>query len=164
MSTPLPPEGTERSLRGVPPSKTPEARRVRRFTTDPRYGPKLNQLPKGEQRRLLDLVTVNRGRQARQETLTAYQTRREARNARARELRRTNAESKAWSNLYSQLPEGRRSLQQKYLGHMEYRHLHFAQKATSDELRNRARAQTAEEAPNDFVTIDGVEVNVFWYR
>ena len=155
MSTPNPPEGTRRS---VPPSKTPAARRLRRFTSDPRYSAKLKQLPRGEQRRILDLVAGNQGKRARQETLTAYDQRREARNARARQLRRDKAETAAINNLTKRLPEARSTSLRRGMEHMSYKDLRFARDATREELQEAARSGRRT------ITIDGEEINLFWYH
>lgn len=158
MSSPNTPGGTDRSLSGISPSKTPEARRLRRFTTDPRYGPKLKHLPQREQRRILDLVTGNRGRQARQELLTADTARKEARNARERRARRSKAENSAISNLTKRLPEARRSSLERHMEQMTYRDLKFAREATREELQEAARSGKRT------ITINGEEVNLFWYH
>lgn len=157
MTSANPPEGTERSQPRVSPSKTPEARRLKRFTSDPRYGPKLKQLPQREQRRLRALVTGNQGRQARQETLTAYQTHREARNARDRQRRLDKSVDTALNNISRQLPEARADRMRGHFAAMSWQERRFAQTATREELRERAR-----NGPKT-ITIDGVEYNPFWY-
>jgi len=153
MSSSIPPGGTGRS---VPPSKTPAARRLRRFTSDPRYSTKLRQLPRGEQRRILDLVTANQGKQARQEVLTSYQTRREARNAQARQRRLDKSINEALHNVGRQLPEARLNRMKDHFQHMTWQDRRFAKTATRDELRDRARSDYR-------IVVDGKEINPFWY-
>lgn len=157
MTSQNPPEGTDRSQLRVSPSKTPEARRLKRFTSDPRYGPKLKQLPQREQRRLLDMVTANRGKQARQETLTTWQARRDARNARDRQRRLDKSVDTALRNISRQLPEARADRMRDRFAAMSWQERRFAQTATREELRERAR-----NGPKT-ITIDGVEYNPFWY-
>lgn len=154
MSSSIPPQGTGRSL---PPSKTPLARRLSRFTRDPHYGPKLSRLPKGEQRRLLDMVTAGQGRQARKDLLVTEQARRETRNAQARQRRLDRSVDTALHNVRRQLPEARTERMKDRFSQMTWQERKFAQTATREELRERAR-----NGPKT-ITINGVEINPFWY-
>lgn len=163
MSTPIPPGGGD-TPRPLPPSKTPEARRLQRFNSDPRYGPKLSQLPKGEQARILGMVKGNQGKAARKELLKTHTQRKDTKNARARDIRRSKAEQANFRRFFNKIPEARRSMVQQNIGSMEYRHLHAVQNASPEELRERAKAQKPEDAPKDFVIVNGVAINVFWYR
>lgn len=153
VSTSIPPQGTGRSL---PPSKTPMARRLSRFTKDPRYGPKLSRLPKTEQRRLLDMVAAGQGRQARKDVLVTEQARRETRNAQARQRRLTRSVDTALHNVSRQLPEARVERMKDRFAQMSWQDRKFAQTATREELRERARSGPT-------ITINGVEINPFWY-
>lgn len=137
--------------------KSPEERRLDRFTTDSKYGPKLSQLPKREQRRLTDLVTSNRGREARKALLAADTQRRETRNQRDRDRRRATAEGNALTNMTRRLPEARKGTLDRNLKNMTHRDLRFASEATRSELR--LRASTGKRT-----LVDGHEVNLFWYN
>lgn len=137
--------------------KSPEERRLQRFLTDSKYGPKLSQLPKREQRRFTDMVTENRGREARKALLAADTRRRDVRNQRDRDRRRATAEASALTNLTRRLPEARKSTLDRNMQHMTHRDLKFASKATRGELR--VRASTGRR-----VLVDGQEINLFWYN
>lgn len=157
MSTPQPPSdgGAPRPLS---PSKTPEARRLQRFSSDPRYGPKLAQLPKGEQTRILGMIKGNQGKAARKELLATHQARRDTRNARDRTNRLNKSVDAGLRNLTRQLPEAHKRTLQANLENMTWSERRFAQTATRDELRERARSGT------NTLIIDGKAYNPFWYN
>lgn len=69
------------------PSHTPAARRLSRILADEDYGPKLVRLSQRDQRRVLDLIDANEGRQARAEILAADERRIERKNEREKEQR-----------------------------------------------------------------------------
>lgn len=138
-------------------TRNPAARRLQRLLKDPKYGPKLRHLPRGEQRRISDLVASNQGRQARRELLAADEARRAARNLADRTRRRTRAEQGALDNLRRMLPEARTSRVQRNIEQMSFRDLKFAREAGRSELRDRA-------TNGKRIVVGTKEINLFWYH
>lgn len=77
-------------------AQTNASRRLNRILRDEDYGPKLVRLSRADQRTILELISENRGRQARAEILRLDEARRAHNTVRRRALR------------YSQLPEEER--------------------------------------------------------
>jgi hypothetical protein len=117
----------------------------------------LGRLPKGEQRRLLDMVAGNQGRQARKEAAALTESRKEAKNTRERARRLARSVDSALHNVSGRLPEARTERMRRRFELMSPQERAFARKATREELRDRAR-----NGPKT-ITIDGMEYNPFWY-
>jgi hypothetical protein len=129
-------------------------RRLRSLLNDEEYGPKLARLRGTDERRVLDLVSEGRGREARAAINDADQRRLE----RERESRRRTLYRRAVDNVYRQhAPHGAtRGGVEKWLSQADQAELRFAAGATRDQLVQRAR-----QPPK---TLGVREVNAFWYH
>ena len=125
--------------------------RLRTLLRDEDYGPKLARLRGADERRVLDLVEQNRGREARAAILDADERRR----AHEREARRRTLFRRAADNVAAQHSAPLRAVE-RHLADATDAELRFAAGASRDQLVARARLPPR--------TLDRRDINPFWYH
>lgn len=139
---------------------TNEEKRLRRILLDEDYGPKLVRLNPRDQREILDLISENRGKDARRRITELDEQRRSAMRRPAKGARRTLAAKRrdAIENINRRL-EGLANQSRVIIGvsHMRDDELDFAIQANAEQLRNAAR-----QAPT--VSTREGDINPFWYH
>ena len=126
-------------------------RRLRSLLADEEYGPKLARLRGADERRALDLVEANRGREARQYIQDADQRRLQ----RVREARRASLYRRAVDNVAAQHQAPVPAVE-RHLADATDAELRFAAGATRDQLVARARLPPR--------ILERREINPFWYH
>ena len=139
------------------PAERNALRRLQRLLDDDEYGPMLARLRGNDERRVLELIDRNQGRAARAEIRAADARRREARRISARR----QLEGRATRNMIIRHLEGGVRVNEQGIAEgaslMTDSELRFAEKATRDQLVQRARQPPAVLTPRG-------DTNPFWYH
>lgn len=131
-------------------------RRLARILADEDYGPKLARLRGNDERRILNLIEQNKGKEARSEILRLDEARRAKR--RASSASRPEKERKAVANILSKVGRANEKRIRENVTLMTIAELDFAGDASADELQRKARN------PPYTVNRKGDDVNPFWYH
>lgn len=131
-------------------------RRLARILSDEDYGPKLARLRGADERRILNLIEQNKGKEARSEILRLDEARRAKR--RASSTSRPQKERKAVANILSKFPRANEKRVRDNVALMTIAELDFAGEGSKDDIELRARR------PPYIVNRKGDDVNPFWYH
>lgn len=139
-------------------AKSTAQRRLERILNDEEYGPKLARLRGESERRVLNLIDENKGREARKLILELDEERR----TKQRESSLSTLRKKAIERLTDMWRgQKRKSTIITGVDNMTRDELNFALTADYMSLVNRAR-QPPDRIPKGVP--DGVDINVFWYH
>lgn len=134
-----------------------EKRRLLYILSDELYGPKLARLRGEDERKVLELISENKGGEAREAILEADERRRAKRR---RGSNREAREAAAVANILRQFgKKARADRVRRNVSLMTPKDLDFAADASADELRMRARRKASKIDPED-----GKSINPFWYH
>lgn len=142
-------------------------RRLNYILSDELYGPKLARLTGEDERRVLELIDQNRGKEARAAILEADERRRARKrqvsrtkeNVVARPVNREQKEDAAVANIMRQYGrKARREAVIRNVGYMTIAELDFAAEATEQDLIGEARRPASRK------NSVGKDVNPFWYH
>lgn len=148
----------------------PAQRRLAYILSDETYGPALARLRGEDERRVLDLIEQNRGKEARRAILEADERRRERERERARERRtrqrvrtvirtREQREANAVANILALFGRKASAVNvRRNVGYMTDDELDFTADANEDSLTLRA------SRPADRTDTRGKDINPFWYH
>lgn len=134
-------------------------RRLQTILNDEDYGPKLARLNRADERRVLDLIEQNKGKQARSEILRLDEARRAKRRGRVKPINIDELRRQAFANIRRQV-NGHPKTVRLGVDLMTPDELQYAAAATDDEIRvragDRSYAKYYDEIDDDY--------NVFWYK